>query len=558
MKKTAFSASSIASAMFRRLSALSVSVLISLAFPYYANAQAVPYLPEDGPVRESCTSIVVAKGASDDGSVMTAHTCDSNYRTWVTMEPRKVFAAGESDKIYWGLLHTEEPYDMRNTVLKGSIPAPEGETYKFLNVAYPCMNEKQLAMGETTTEGKEELVNKDGLFQIEELERIALQRCSTARDAIRLMGDLAEQYGYGDWGECLTVIDKKEAWLFEIYGSGKSGKKPGALWAAQRIPDDHVGISANVPRIGVIDFKDKDNFMYGAELRDRCKELGLWDGKSPFKFWPMVTTYKSNFSYREFFVLNELAPDLGLSLKDEEMPFSVKPKEKVSAQKMFELYRQTYDGTDMDQVKNLKIAVKRKVRGEDGGMVTVTDSVAPISTFMTRDTRNLLNQLKPGCAPSIRTIAVIQCSYSEIVKLRGWLPDEVGGVAYFAFDNPAQTPRVPIYAGQTKLPAGFDVCGQKRYRKDAAIWRFRETNRVATIGWDRTKGKIRKALSDYDQMLFEDTKALEEKAVRLIKEGKKDEAVELLNGYCSRLSAAQQKTWEELREEFWSLFARSM
>ncbi|MBQ1885716.1 MAG: C69 family dipeptidase, partial [Bacteroidales bacterium] len=228
------------------------------------------------------------------------------------------------------------------------------------------------------------------------------------------------------------------------------------------------------------------------------------------------------------------------------------------AQKMFELYRQTYDGTDMDQVKNLKIAVKRKVRGEDGGMVTVTDSVAPISTFMTRDTRNLLNQLKPGCAPSIRTIAVIQCSYSEIVKLRGWLPDEVGGVAYFAFDNPAQTPRVPIYAGQTKLPAGFDVCGQKRYRKDAAIWRFRETNRVATIGWDRTKEKIRKALSDYDQMLFEDTKTLEEKAVRLIKEGKKDEAVELLNGYCSRLSAAQQKTWEELREEFWSLFARSM
>ncbi len=522
-----------------------------------AQAQVIPYLPEDEPIKESCTSIVVGRLASDDGSVMTAHTCDANYRTWVTMEPRKVFANGK-DEIRWGLLHTEEPFDLRNTILKGSIPAPEGETFKFLNVAYPCMNEKQLAMGETTTDGKRELVNKDGLFQIEELERIALQRCSTARQAIALMGSLAEEYGYGDWGECLTVIDTKEAWLFEIYGSGKSGKKPGALWAAQRIPDDHVCISANIPRIEVIDFKNPDKFMYASDLKERCKELGLWDGKSPFKFWPMVSSEKKNFSYREFFVLSTLAPDLGLKFEDDEMPFSVKPKEKVSAQKMFELYRQTYDGTDLDQVKDLKVEVKRRVRGEDGGMKTVTDTTAPISTFMTNDTRELLNMLKPGCAPRRRTIAVIQCSYSEIVKLRGWLPDEIGGVAYFAFDNPAQTPRVPIYAGQTKLPAGFDVCGQHRYRKDAAIWKFRETNRVATIGWDRTKDRVRKALAEYDQMLFEDTKALEEKAAKLIKEGKKEEAVELLNSYCSRLSASQQRTWEEMREEFWSIFARSM
>ena len=81
---------------------------------------------------------------------------------------------------------------------------------------------------------------------------------------------------------------------------------------------------------------------------------------------------------------------------------------------------------------------------------------------------------------------------------------------------------------------------------------------MATIGWDRTKDRVRKALADYDQMLFEDTKALEEKAAKLIKEGKKEEAVELLNSYCSRLSASQQRRWEEMREEFWSIFARSM
>jgi dipeptidase len=235
-----------------------------------------------------CTSIVVGKKASDDGSVMTAHTCDSNFRTWLTMEPRKVFAPGSVDEIRWGLMHTEEPYDTRDVEVKGSIPAPEKETFRYMNVAYPCMNEKQLAIGETTTEGRQDLRRGDALFLIEELERVALQRCSTARDAIRLMGSLAEEYGFADNGECLTVIDKKEAWFFEIYGTGKSGKKPGALWVAQRIPDDHVGISANVPRIGTVNFSDPDNFMYGSDLRERCKELGLWAGKSPFKFYKMV------------------------------------------------------------------------------------------------------------------------------------------------------------------------------------------------------------------------------------------------------------------------------
>ncbi len=542
---------------------LSLVVLYSLivgsfVFPTVSAAQALSTLPDNEPVKESCTSIVVGKGASSDGSVMTAHSCDANYRTWLTIEPRKVFAPGSKDEIYWGRLHTEEPYDMRNTTLKGSVPPPTEETFRYLNVAYPCMNEKQLAMGETTTEGKRELVNKEGLFQIEELERIALQRCSTARQAIALMGRLAEEYGYGDWGECLTVIDKHEAWLFEIYGTGKSGKKPGALWVAQRIPDNHVGVSANIPRIGVVDFNKPDQFMYASDLKERCLELGFWDGKSPFKFYPMVSSSKKNFSYREYYVFNTLAPSLGLSMQDDELPFSIIPEKKVTTEKMFELYRETYDGTELDQVKNLKIEVKRRVRNSEGEMVTVSDSVSPISTFMTNDTRSLLNKLKPGSAPRIRTIAVIQCSYSEIIKLRSWLPDEVGGVAYFAFDNPAQTPRVPIYAGQTSLPAGFDVCGQKRYRKDAAIWRFRETNRIATIGWDRTKKQLRKALAEYDTMLFEDTKQLEEKAVKLIKEGKTQEAVALLNEYCKRISAAQQKTWEELREEFWSIYARSM
>ena len=245
-------------------------------------------------------------------------------------------------------------------------------------------------------------------------------------------------------------------------------------------------------------------------------------------------------------------------MKDEEIPFTIKPEKKVSARQMFEIYRSTYEGTEFDMLKNLNTEVKRWTRNENGELVAVSDTTCPVSPYMTNAMRSLLNNLKPGTVSWAYTISVIQCSYSEIIKLRSWLPDEVGGVAYFAFDIPALTPRVPIYAGQTKLPAGFEVCGQKRYRKDAAIWRFRETNRLAAFGWNRTASRMKKALKEYDDMIFDDAPALEKKAVQLIKEGRKEEAVELLNSYCSRLSASQQKTWEELKEEFWGIFARSL
>ena len=272
-------------------------VILATIFAFVAlslHAQSYPFNPYDEDYSQSCTSIMVGRLASTDGSVMTSHTCDSNYRTWLTIEKRKKYGAGQTEPVYWGRLHTEEPFDVRNLTKKGEIPAMEGETYSFLNVAYPCLNEKQLAIGETTTEGKSELRNADGLFLIEELERIALERCSTARDAIKLIGALAEEYGYGDYGECLTIADKNEVWHFEIYGTGEVRKgsrftKPGALWAAQRIPDDHVGISANIPRIGVIDFNNPDYFLYGSTLKERTKEMGLWDGKGEFKFYKMVS-----------------------------------------------------------------------------------------------------------------------------------------------------------------------------------------------------------------------------------------------------------------------------
>ena len=164
----------------------------------------------------------------------------------------------------------------------------------------------------------------------------------------------------------------------------------------------------------------------------------------------------------------------------------------------------------------------------------------------------------PNSGPSNRTIAVIQCSYSHVTQLRDWLPDEIGGVCFFSFDNPAQSPRIPIYAGETRLPKGFDVCGQHRYRKDAAIWSYRETNRIATINWDKTRHLLEDQVAFYEKAMMDQNKVVEAEAARLLKEGKKEEAVKLLNNYTEKFAAATSKTWEDLRAEIWNIFARGL
>ena len=176
--------------LFRQYLALVMVLFFSVQF---TQAQFIELTDEEA----SCTSIMVGKKATTDGSVITSHSCDGNYRTWLNIVPHKKYDPGTTRKVLWGTMHTETSWDLSNIIVKGEIPQVE-ETYAYFNVCYPAMNEKQLAMGETTIGGRRELRNDDGMFVIEQLQAVALERCTTAREAVQLMGDLAMKYGYGD------------------------------------------------------------------------------------------------------------------------------------------------------------------------------------------------------------------------------------------------------------------------------------------------------------------------------------------------------------------------
>jgi len=491
----------------------------------------------------------VGRLATTDGSVITAHSCDGNYRTWVRIEPGRSYPEGANTKVYHGLLHTETPWDNRGVIEQGEIPQVK-ETYAYLNTAYPCMNEKQLAIGETTIGGRRELRNNEGLFYIEELQRMALQRCTTAREAIKLIGELVKKYGYCDRGECLTFADPKEVWHFEIFGAGPL--EIGAVWAAVRIPDDHVGISANIPRISEIDLEDPDRFMASDNVYSVAQEMGWWDPESgkTFKFWEAYSGRKP-FSTREYFVLSTVAPSLDLSLDSKELPFSVEPENKLSVRDVMAFYRQAYQGTELDMTKHLMV---KKRRSDE----MVLSPVA--SPWLSWDLITLLNTIKPGIVEPARTIAISGCSYSEVIQCRDWLPDEVGGIAWLSFDNPGQSPRIPVFAGVTELPQSFEICAQHRFRRDSACWAFRRANRLAQVRWGDAGESIEEAVSGFEEKAFTDLSLIESRVKELFEDGGSEENMDEIKEYLTKYTndfarAAMHKYWE-LGDVFWGLFGR--
>jgi dipeptidase len=204
--------------------------------------------------------------------------------------------------------------------------------------------------------------------------------------------------------------------------------------------------------------------------------------------------------------------------------------------------------------QNLMITVKKK--DKDGNDIEERIKSPAVNNWMNNDLRTLINELKPGTIERQRTIAISACSYSHVIQCRSWLPDEVGAVAWFAFDNPGESPRIPIFSGTINLPLSFGICGQKRYRTDAAIWSFREANRLATVNWSRGRALIEPAIREFQQKSLDELPIVENKANALVREGRNDEAKNYVSEYTMTFAYSAMKKWEELKTTLWGMLAR--
>ena len=246
----------------RFMKATRLLILIFLTFSSLLWSQRPDW---EGGYADGCTTITAGRGATADGSVITSHTDDSHRtRSWMDVIPAQKHGRDEFVTMYKRVAcdsfkmpsYAHEPI--------GKIPQVK-ETYQFLNTAYPSMNQYQVGIGESTFGGREELaIGQSDLIDCQRLCKLMLERSKSAVEAIEVAGELLDEFGWNDFGECLTIADKREVWHLEIVGPGKDRR--GAVWVAQRVPDRHIAVNANASTIKEIDLNDRDNFM----ASDKC------------------------------------------------------------------------------------------------------------------------------------------------------------------------------------------------------------------------------------------------------------------------------------------------
>lgn len=513
--------------------------------PLSSNAQDKPDFVNGFP--DGCTSVTCGKKATIDGSVITSHTDDSHRtRSNATVVPAKDFKPGTMAVMNKRVLTDSFPMPLYIYSKIGEIPQV-AHTYGYINTAYPCINDHQLAVGESTFGGREELYSEKGLIDCTQLVALMMERCTTAREAIRMAGELTAKYGYSDEGECLTIADKKEVWHLEIVGPGKG--KTGSVWAAQRVPDDEVSVNANASRIRRIDLNNPDFFMASENIFSLAQEEGWWkpeDGAFEFcyAYAPESRTSAAG-RRREWRVFDLVAPSLKLDPNSENYPFSVKPDKPVTLDKVVEIFKDYYEGTEFNMIKD------QLVVGDSGKAI-----ISPVANpFMSYDMNKMLRINGGWGWYGERTIARWYTMYGTIIQCRDWLPDEIGGVAWLAMDNIATSIYIPVYCSVTDMPAPYKVDGRRTgMSRTCAWWAFNYVGTTAAHRWSDMRKDVDAVWNPWQQELFSNQKTFEAEALKLYDPKKPEKTRAHLTNYTNQWGLKVVARAWELGDFLWTKY----
>ncbi|MDA3819741.1 MAG: C69 family dipeptidase [Candidatus Delongbacteria bacterium] len=531
--------------------------LVSVILLFFSTCQASLFAQSnpgwEGIYPDACTSITVGKKASYDGSVMTSHTDDSHRtRAWMDIQPAEKHNAGDSVVMYTRTSTDSLAMPAYKHTQIGSIPQVK-TTHGYINTAYPCMNDAQLAIGESTFGGRSCLKSDEGLIDCQRLCKLLLQRCTTARGAIDTAGKLLEQYGWNDAGECLTIADKQEVWHLEIVGTGKGNT--GAIWAAQRVPDDEISVNANASRIMEIDLDNPDYFMASDNIFDVANDSAWYNPeKESFRFaYAYAPSSRQSVAARrrEWRVFDLLAPSLELSPTAENYPFSVKPDKKVTLDNMVRVFKDYYQGTPYDMRRNITTT------NEEGKKI-----ISPLANpFMPYDELDIMDVSGSWYHVSDdghirflgeRTIARWYTMYGTITQSRDWLPDDVGGVVWLAQDNIATSIYIPVYCGSNDLPESYKVPARKTgYTMESAWWAFNRLGTLTAQRWGDMHKDVDAVWGPMQKDMFDKQKNFEKSVANIKSETKRREK---LTDYTVKQGEKVVKKAIELGDMLWTKY----
>jgi dipeptidase len=517
--------------------------------------------------RGGCTTMIVGKDATADGSVIVAHSDDDVADERVIYVPEAYYPAGAMRPVYYDDCSLGYNSDYNSTELRRYIGSARGpgyntqdfpesnplgeipqvqHTFAYFDSNYGIMNEHQLMIGECTCGAKFHPEPEPGkrIFYAAELSRVALERCTKATEAIYLIGDLIEKYGYYGTGETLLIGDPDEAWVMEMcgyedeVGSEFDPQGTGGIWVAQRVPDDEYFVAANEFRIRTVreDIdRDSERMKYSANLFDVCRSQGWLKHDATEMDWLRTVSW-GEYSHpyyslrRVWRALSKAAPSLRLPAWVEDgyttaYPFSIKPDKKLSVADVAAIYRDHYEGTEFDMTQG-------PAAGPFGD---------PTRYENNPDKGNVwnLNEYHVHGAWE-RPISIYRCGMLWINQGRRSLPDPIGGVCWIGLDRPTCNCLMPFYAGVTELPLALQTMNLLEFDRDSAWWAFNFVANYATIKYAYMIQDISAKQKELEEAAY--------KAMSYFERTAQGKSRSDLTAFCNANAAKVISEWWELSE----------
>ena len=474
----------------------------------------------------ACTNFLVGKDASVDGSTMVSYAADS-YALYGFLHhsPAADYAEGAVREV--------KDWDTGKPLC--TIPQV-AHTYNVVG----NMNEHQLTIGETTWGGRPELEIGEGI-DYGSLIYIALERCKTAREAIKCMTDLVAEYGYASSGETFSIADPNEVWMMELIGKGKVEK--GAVWVATRVPDDCIAAHANQARFTTINFKDKENWMWSKDVVKFARKQGYYTGKkdedfnfqeayAPYDFsglyvcearvWSFFCKFSDDMDKYFDFASGKTFVETGGKYAGERMPLYIKPNHKVSAQELKNCMRDQYEGTPLDIT-----------HGPDAG---------PWNSKLRYGSLGFkLDSVQYWFE---RPIATQQTAWSFVAQMRGYESAKAGGILWFGVDDAASTVYVPMYSTITEVPECFKEGNgdMYNYSPTSAWWTYNIVANWAYTKYSAMMPDIKKVQAAWEDKFNSQVEAIDAQVAEM----DPAKATEFLTKYSCAQAQESTAAWKDL------------
>ena len=504
----------------------------------------------------ACTNFLFTKGATKDGSTMVTYSADSHVLYGELYHwPAQDWPAGSMLDVY----------EWDTGKFMGKIPQV-AHTYNVVG----NMNEHQLAIAETTFGGRKELESQTGaIIDYGSAIYITLQRAKNAREAIVVMTDLIEKYGWASSGESISIIDPNEVWIIEIIGKGEGEK--GAVWVARMVPDGYVSAHANQARITTFPLEGKTSIssskmnkiydpnittVYSKDVISFAKEKGFYpqDGKN--KDFSFSDTYAPvDFSgaraceIRVWAFFNAVNPDMaqywdyatGRNIQRDSkgyatnrMPLWIKPSEKVDVMQVMDFMRDHLEGTELDMSKDM-----------GAGPYECPYRWRPMSFKV--DGKEYVHE---------RATATQQTGFTFVAQCRNWLPDEIGGILWFGVDDAASSVYFPMYSASTEVPFAFAVGNgsMMEFTNKAAFWVFNQVTNFAYTRYNLIHPEIRAKQVALEKQYVDFVQMIDAGAKEMLAQNK-EAAIKFITDFSCRTGNHLVDTW---RDFYGYLFCKFM